>query len=385
MAATAQKIALLGSTGSIGEQTLAIARLYPDLFEILVLTSHTNWAKLAKQAVEFMPDSVVIADKQYYPQLKEALKDHPIKVYAGADALAQIVANGEVSTVVNAIVGYAGLEPTIAALESGKKVALANKESLVVAGDLVMRLSAENRAPVIPVDSEHSAIFQCLAGETSPIKRLLLTASGGPFLDTAHADLHNVSIGQALAHPKWKMGRKITIDSATMMNKGFEVIEAHWLFGTKPSQIEVVVHPESIVHSLVEFADGAMKAQLGIPDMRVPIQYALTFPHRLHVPSEDFDITRCGGLTFRSPDTEKFPCLALAYGALERGGNAGCVLNAANEVAVGAFFEGRAAFTDIPAIIEKTLAKATHIKTPSAGDYRLSDAEAREIARQYVI
>lgn len=375
-----QKIALLGSTGSIGRQTLDVVRTYSDDFEITALSSNRNWELLARQAVEFGADSVVIADKRYYPPLSEALAGEPVKVYAGADALCQVVGGSGVDVVINALVGYAGLAPTVSTLEAGKKLALANKESLVVAGDIVMKMARERQLPVIPIDSEHSAIFQCLAGETSPPYKLILTASGGPFRNMPAEEMAGVTVEQALAHPNWAMGPKISIDSATMLNKGFEVIEAHWLFGIAPAQIEVVVHPQSIVHSLVEFADGALKAQLGTPDMHLPIQYALTFPHRWTIPGERFDMTACGTLTFMPPDMERFPSLGLAYRALEAGGNSGCILNAANEVAVAAFLERKIGFTDIPRVIEHTMGKASLVSRPTLDDYRQSNDEARGIA-----
>lgn len=378
------RIALLGSTGSIGEQTLAVVRAWPDSFEIAVLTACNNWRQLAAQAREFMPDSVVIANREHYAHLRDALADLPIKVWAGDDAVSQIVQGGGIDTVVNAIVGYAGLEPTVAAIGSGKKVALANKESLVVAGALLMRMSAENNAPIIPVDSEHSAIFQCLAGEVSPVSRLILTASGGPFRDTPAAQFAGVTPEQALRHPNWTMGPKITVDSATMMNKGFEVIEAHWLFGIEAQRIEVLVHPQSVVHSMVEFADGSVKAQLGTPDMRLPIQYALTFPERWEIAGEKINFAACGGLTFREPDHERFPALGLAYGVLRNGGNAGAVLNAANEVAVKAFLDRRIEFTDIPRVIGHSLAKTTFVAAPSLDDLRASNTEASLMAQEYI-
>ncbi len=380
MADHPHRIALLGSTGSIGEQTLAVVRAWPESFEVAVMTACNNWQRLAAQAREFMPDSVVIANREYYTPLCDALADLPIKVWAGDDAVAQIVQGGGIDTVVNAIVGYAGLEPTVAALGAGHKVALANKESLVVAGALLMRMSADNNAPIIPVDSEHSAVFQCLLGEVSPVRRLILTASGGPFLDTPAAELAGVTPEQALRHPNWAMGPKITVDSATMMNKGFEVIEAHWFFGVAPERIDVLIHPQSAVHSMVEFADGSVKAQLGTPDMRLPIQYALTFPERWEIAGEKINFAACGGLTFREPDHERFPALGLAYGALRSGGNAGAVLNAANEVAVGAFLAGRIGFCDIPRVIEHTLTKAAFVAAPSLDDLRASNVEATAIA-----
>jgi 1-deoxy-D-xylulose-5-phosphate reductoisomerase len=378
-----QRIALLGATGSIGEQALAVARAYAESYEVIALTAGGNWVRLAEQAREFMPDCVVIADKTHYGELKDALADLPIKVYAGDDAICQVAAGGNVDVVINAIVGYAGLPATIAALEAGKKLALANKESLVVAGELVMRLSAENRAPIIPVDSEHSAIFQCLAGETGAIHKLILTASGGPFLHTPTEELAHVTAEEALRHPNWNMGAKITVDSATLMNKGFEVIEAHWLFGMPAERIEVLVHPQSVIHSMVEFADGAIKAQLGTADMKLPIQYALTFPHRLQIDGgERLDFTKFHTLTFSAPDHNRFPALGLAYEALRSGGNACCVLNAANEVAVAAFLAGRIGFNAIPRIAEQTLARATRIAHPTSDDYIASNAEARALAAE---
>ncbi len=379
-----QRIALLGSTGSIGRQTLDIVQAYSEHFEIVTLTANRNWELLASQARAIEPDSVVIADKSHYNALKEALSDLPIKVYAGDDALQQVVANSQVDTVVNALVGYAGLAPTVAALEAGKKLALANKESLVVAGELVMKLAAEKRAPIVPIDSEHSAIFQCLVGETSPIHKILLTASGGPFLHTPAKELEHVTASEALRHPNWEMGAKITIDSATLLNKGFEVIEARWLFGVDAEQIEVVVHPQSVIHSMVEFADGAIKAQLGTPDMHLPIQYALTFPYRWETTQPRFNFSKCSGFSFEQPDTERFPALQLAFEALRKGGNCCCSLNAANEVAVAAFLGGRIGFRDIPRTLEYTVEKAPYIAQPTLEDYRASDAEARNLAQTFL-
>lgn len=379
-----QQIALLGSTGSIGRQTLDIIRLHPEQFEAVTLTSNNNWETLANQAAEFLPDSVVIANKKHYRKLSEAIAHLPVKVYAGEDALCQIVANSNITTVVNALVGYAGLEPTLCAIEAGKKVALANKETLVVAGDLVMKAALDKQVPIVPIDSEHSAIFQCLAGEASAPTRLILTASGGPFLHMTADDIENASVEQALAHPHWTMGQKITIDSATMLNKGFEVIEARWLFGMQPEHIEVAIHPQCVVHSLVEFPDGALKAQLGTPDMRIPIQYALSFPQRLELPYPKFDITQAGNLTFSKPDTDRFPALRIAYESLLRGGNSCCVLNAANEAAVEAFLSRKITFGDIRRTLEHTLDKSIFIARPSLDDYRASNTEARRIAQQFI-
>ncbi len=372
-----QKIAVLGSTGSIGEQTLEILKLHSDIFEPITLTAHRNWQRLAEQARELEPDSVVIGDKEFYEPLKNALKELPIKVYAGGDAVAQIGAEINVDVVVNALVGYAGLAPTVKALMAGKKIALANKESLVVAGELVMRLSRENRAPIVPIDSEHSAILQCLAGENSAPQRVILTASGGALRDVPLANLGKVTTAQALRHPNWSMGPKITIDSATLVNKGFEVVEAHWLFGLESEKIEVLLHPQSIVHSMVEFADGSVKAQLGTPDMRVPISYALSFPHRLPSEREKLKLT---DLTFCEVDPQRYPALQIARDALAAGGTALCAMNAANEVAVEAFLTGRIGFLDIVKIIEKTFAKTENIKNPSLENYINCNNEAKKIA-----
>lgn len=377
-----QRIALLGSTGSIGVQTLDIVRENPEQFEITALVANRNWEQLAAQAIEFDADCVVIGDEQYYTSLKEALAATDVKVYAGAKAMEEVAAASNVDVVVNALVGYAGLLPTVAAAKQGKKIALANKETLVVGGELVMRLATEHRAPILPVDSEHSAIFQCLVGEQSPVRRLILTASGGAFRDTPIEDLHRMTATEALRHPNWSMGAKITIDCATMVNKGFEVIEARWLFGTPADQISVLIHPQSIVHSMVEFEDGAIKAQLGTPDMHLPISYALSFPERKNRPTERFDFLANPQLTFREVDRVKYPALDVAYDCLRRGGTAACTMNGANEVAVAAFLAGRIGFLDIVRSIEQSLARATFIARPTLDDYAHSDAEARALARE---
>ena len=377
-----QRIALLGSTGSIGVQTLDIVRENPEQFEITALVANRNWEQLAAQAIEFDADCVVIGDEQYYTSLKEALATTDVKVYAGAKAMEEVAAASNVDVVVNALVGYAGLLPTVAAVKQGKKIALANKETLVVGGELVMRLAAEHRAPILPVDSEHSAIFQCLVGEQSPVRRLILTASGGAFRDTPIEDLGRMTAAEALRHPNWSMGAKITIDCATMVNKGFEVIEARWLFGTPADQISVLIHPQSIVHSMVEFEDGAIKAQLGTPDMHLPISYALSFPERKNRPTEHFDFLANPQLTFREVDRVKYPALDVAYDCLRRGGTAACTMNGANEVAVAAFLAGRIGFLDIVRSIEQSLARATFIARPTLDDYALADAEARALARE---
>lgn len=377
-----QRIALLGSTGSIGVQTLDIVRENPEQFEITALVANRNWEQLAAQAIEFDADCVVIGDEQYYTSLKEALAATDVKVYAGAKAMEEVAAASNVDVVVNALVGYAGLLPTVAAVKQGKKIALANKETLVVGGELVMRLAAEHRAPILPVDSEHSAIFQCLVGEQSPLRRLILTASGGAFRDTPIEDLGRMTATEALRHPNWSMGAKITIDCATMVNKGFEVIEARWLFGTPADQISVLIHPQSIVHSMVEFEDGAIKAQLGTPDMHLPISYALSFPERKNRPTERFDFLANPQLTFREVDRVKYPALDVAYDCLRRGGTAACTMNGANEVAVAAFLAGRIGFLDIVRSIEQSLARATFIAHPTLDDYALADAETRALARE---
>ena len=379
-----QRLAILGSTGSIGTQTLDIVRNYPDRFEVTTLSANRQWQKLAEQAIEFLPDNVVIADKQYYPQLCNALIDYPIKVYAGSESLEQVVCSTEVDTVVMALVGYSGLFPTAQALRHGKKVALANKECLVVAGEIITRLSTEHNAPILPVDSEHSAIFQCLAGENAPIDKIILTASGGPFLHKTIEEMEQVGIEQALNHPNWHMGAKVTIDSASLMNKGFEVIEARWLFGLRPEQIDVVIHPGSIIHSMVQFQDGAIKAQIGTPDMHLPIQYALTFPQRLPLAGKRLDFCTLRRLEFFKPDTQRFPNLKLAFECLKTGGNAGAILNAANEVGVAAFLAEKIHFTDIARINEETLNRipATHCKTLE--EYEQTDREAREMASSLI-
>ena len=380
MTQSKQRLAVLGSTGSIGTQTLDIVRRYGDRFEITTLSAHSNWKKLVEQAVEFTPDNVVIADKTHYTAVRDALADHPVKVYAGSDALEQVVCSEQVDTVVMALVGYSGLFPTVSALKHGKKVALANKECLVVAGEIVTRLSAEHRAPIIPVDSEHSAIFQCLTGEHSAVEKVILTASGGPFLHRPAEELERVSVEEALNHPSWCMGAKVTIDSASLMNKGFEVIEARWLFGLRPEQIDVVIHPRSVIHSMVQFGDGAVKAQIGTPDMHLPIQYALTFPQRLPLQGPRIDFGKLGCLEFFEPDPMRFPNLALAFECLRRGGNAGAVLNAANEVAVAAFLDRKIRFTDIARINEETLGRTTLRECVSLEEYRRTDREARQTA-----
>ena len=375
-----KRIAILGSTGSIGTQALQVIEEHSDLYEAYVLTAHNRVELLAEQARRFLPEAVVIANEDKYAELRDALADLPVKVYAGADAICQIVREKPVDVVLTAMVGFAGLKPTISAVEAGKAIALANKETLVVAGDLVNRLAHKYHADIIPVDSEHSAIFQCLAGEVSPIEKIILTASGGPFRTYSMEQLATVTKAQALKHPSWSMGAKITIDSASMMNKGFEVIEAKWLFGVSPEQIQVVVHPQSVVHSAVQFADGAVKAQLGVPDMRLPIQYAFSYPLRLDSSFDRLDLCQVGSLTFEAPDLRRFRNLALAREALARGGNMPCILNAANEVVNRAFLEDRLGFLQMSDVMADTMQKAHYVAEPTYEDYLQTDAEARRIA-----
>ncbi len=381
---TRQRVAILGSTGSIGEQTLDIVRENPDSFEVRILTAHRNWQRLAAQAREFDADTVVIADSTCCEPLRAALADTDTKVYAGEEAVVQVAAGGDTDVVVNALVGYAGLAPTVATLRAGKKLALANKESLVVGGEVVMRLAQEHRAPILPIDSEHSAIFQCLAGEQSPVRRLIITCSGGSLRDFTREQLETVTVRQALRHPQWQMGAKITIDSSTLVNKGFEVIEAHWLFGTPADKIAVLLHPQSIVHSMVEFEDGAIKAQLGTPDMRMPISHALLYPRRAVRPEEHFDFLAHPQLTFAEVDRAKYPALDIAYDCLRRGGTAACTMNGSNEVAVAAFLGERCRWTDIVRAIEYALTRAAFSAAPTLDDYAAANAESRRLAAEYL-
>ena len=375
-----KKIAILGSTGSIGTQALEVIEEHGDLYEAYVLTANRQADLLIEQARRFQPAQVVIADDSLYEYVRDALADQPIQVYAGADALCQVVQNDEVDIVLTALVGFAGLRPTVAAIEAHKQIALANKETLVVAGELVTQLAMEMRAAILPVDSEHSAIFQSLMGEQSEIEKIILTASGGPFRQCSLDELKHVTPAMALKHPNWDMGAKITIDSATMMNKGFEVIEAKWLFGVEADNIQVVVHPQSIIHSAVQFRDGAVKAQLGVPDMRVPIQLAFSYPYRLASNFDRLDWYHMQNLTFEEPDLEKFRCLSLAFEALRLGGTMPCVVNAANEIVNLAFRQGRCSFLQMPQVIADTMQHATFIAKPSLDDLFQADAEARRIA-----
>jgi 1-deoxy-D-xylulose-5-phosphate reductoisomerase len=380
-----KRIAILGSTGSIGTQSLDVIESYPDKFEVSVLTAHSNADLLIAQALKFKPNTVVIVDETHYKKVEDALWQHDIKTYCGIDALAEVVEMDEIDIVLTALVGYAGLKPTINAINAGKAIALANKETLVVAGEMITKLAASKGVNIYPVDSEHSAIFQCLVGEfKNPIEKIYLTASGGPFRGKKREELLEITKKQALKHPNWTMGAKISIDSATMMNKGLEVIEAKWLFNLKAEQIDVIVHPQSIIHSLVQFTDGSMKAQMGLPDMKLPIQFALTYPERLKTDFERFNFMDYPQLTFEAPDKETFTNLALAYEVMDKGGNAACVLNAANEIAVDAFLNDKIKFLDIADINAKTIEKASFISQPNYEDFVKSNDEARRIAFEMI-
>ncbi|MEY1639031.1 1-deoxy-D-xylulose-5-phosphate reductoisomerase [Tenuifilum osseticum] len=372
-----KRIAILGSTGSIGTQALDVIREHPDIFCVELLVAQNSWELLVQQAIEFQPNTVIIANQSHYQRVKEALANHPIKVYTGKQSIVESVVSSEVDMVLTAMVGFAGLEPTLSAIEAGKAIALANKETLVVAGELVTKAAMQKRVPIIPVDSEHSAIFQCLVGERSPIEKIILTASGGPFRNHSLEQLMHVTKTDALNHPNWCMGQKITIDSASLMNKGLEVIEAKWLFGLNPEQIKVVIHPQSIVHSMVQFIDGAIKAQMGLPDMKLPIQYAFTFPERVNSGFPRMDFSMSHTLTFEKPDTNRFPSLALALESLRAGGNMPCVLNAANEVAVDAFLREQISFMAIPKVVEGAMQAIPFIGQPTFADYIQTDSETR--------
>jgi len=380
-----QRIAVLGSTGSIGTQTLDVISRFPGTFVVELLTAGNNVKLLAQQARLFLPKTVVIGNRSHYQKLKDELRDIPVKVLAGEDEIENAVSTPSVDTVVTAMVGYSGLRPTIAAIKAGKKIALANKETLVVAGEIIGKLIRQSGSRIIPVDSEHSAIFQCLAGEEgNPVEHITLTASGGPFLTYTREMLMKVRPQEALRHPNWEMGNKVTIDSASMMNKGLEVIEARWLFDLDPDQIKVIIHPQSVIHSMVHFADGSVKAQMGVPDMRVPILYALSYPGRLKsdLPRLDFKISN--SLTFFEPDTERFRNLSLAFNALKKGGNMPCILNAANEVAVNSFLSGKTGFVEMSDVVEYTMDNTEYIAAPGLGYLESSDQIARETAVKYV-
>lgn len=377
-------VAILGSTGSIGRQALDVISQHPNMFEVELLTANNNSRLLIEQAKKFNPNSVVICNKELYSTVFEELDKHDIKVFAGIESVNGLVKGSNIDIVLASMVGFSGLEPTVNAIKGGKIIALANKETLVAAGSIITRLAKEHNSPILPVDSEHSAIFQCLQGENATIEKLLLTASGGPFLNAGIEEINKATHREALKHPNWSMGAKVTIDSASMMNKGLEMIEASWLFGIPPEKIEIVVHPQSIVHSLVQFSDGSLKAQLGAPDMRVPIQYALSYPQRLNLNTQRISLPELGRLTFHAPDTEKFPAIELAYSAHRQGGNMACIMNGANEVAVAALLQEKILFGRIPSIIERTMAKCSFIANPSIEDIFNTHKEAMAIAAGFV-
>ena len=377
-------IAILGSTGSIGTQALDVIGQHPDLFEVELLTANNNSRLLIEQARRFNPASVVICNEDRYEEVFEALDPLDIKVFTGIDSICDLLRSPSIDIVLTAMVGFSGLRPTIAAIRAGKAIALANKETLVAAGSLVMPLARSCGAPILPVDSEHSAIFQCLQGEHARLEKILLTGSGGPFLHSSKAELAAATRQQALNHPRWKMGAKVTIDSASLMNKGLELIEARWLFGVDPADIEVVIHPQSIIHSMVQFSDGCVMAQLSQPDMRLPIQYALSYPQRIDLNTSRIDFASLAQLSFEKPDLDRFPCLQLAYDALEKGGNATCILNGANEVAVAAFLEDRIRFTDIPAVIAQTLERCQFVAEPDLDAIYSTDFEAKRLAAELI-
>ncbi len=380
-----KKIAILGSTGSIGKQTLEVISNYPNFFQLEVITANNNAELLIEQAMKFRPNAVVIANDDNYKSVSDSLSNEDIKVYAGLDALNQVVEMETVDIVLTAIVGYSGLLPTINAIKAGKQIALANKETLVIAGELITKLAIENKVSILPVDSEHSAIFQCLVGEHSNnIEKIYLTASGGPFREKDIEYLNTATKEEALKHPNWNMGNKITIDSATLMNKGLEAIEAKWLFDLKPEQIDVIIHPQSVIHSIVQFEDGSMKAQMGLPDMKLPIQYALTFPDRFKTNFPRFSFFDYPSLTFEQADIKKFRNLTLSFDALQKCGNMPCILNAANEIVVEAFLSDRIGFLKMSDVIEKTMQKVNHIKNPSYNDLVASNNEARNIAKELI-
>ncbi|MBR0314355.1 MAG: 1-deoxy-D-xylulose-5-phosphate reductoisomerase [Bacteroidales bacterium] len=377
-----RKIAILGSTGSIGTQALDVISHHPDLFQVEMLSAGSNAELLIAQARKFNPNAVVICNKDKYKEVKDALEPLDIKVFAGVESAGDLAGGNNVDIVLASMVGFSGLAPTISAMKKGKVIALANKETLVAAGSIISRLSRECGSPLIPVDSEHSAIFQSLQGERAQIEKLLLTASGGPFFNLPAEKFNDITVEQALNHPNWKMGSKVTIDSASMMNKGLEIMEAAWLFNIPVEKIEVVVHPQSIIHSMVQFTDGSIKAQLGYPDMRVPIQYALSYPNRIGLDTKRISFPELKQLTFFSPDLEKFPCLRIAYDSFKKGGNIPCAMNAANEVAVASFLRGEIKFTQIPLVIEKTLEKCNFVASPSVEDIFSTDRQSKERAQE---
>lgn len=377
-----RRIAILGSTGSIGTQALDVVSHHPELFQVEMLSAGSNASLLIEQARKFNPNAVVICNKDKYAEVKEALEPLDIKVFAGVESAGDLAGGSNVDIVLAAMVGFSGLAPTISAMKKGKVIALANKETLVAAGSIITRLSREYNSPLIPVDSEHSAVFQCLQGERAQVEKVLLTASGGPFFNLPKEDFEKITVEQALNHPNWKMGNKVTIDSASMMNKGLEIMEAAWLFNIPADKIEVVVHPQSIIHSMVQFTDGGIKAQLGYPDMRVPIQYALSYPYRISLDTKRLSFAELGQLTFFAPDLEKFPCLRIAYESFKKGGNIPCAMNAANEVAVAAFLRGQIRFTQIPQIIEKTIEKCNFVSSPGIEDIFETDKTSKIVAEE---
>lgn len=377
-------IAILGSTGSIGTQALDVISQHPDIFEIELLTANNNSTLLIEQAIKFQPNNVVICNKDLYKTVFEALDKYDIKVFAGMESVNELVKSSCIDIVLASMVGFSGLEPTINAIKSGKIIALANKETLVAAGSIITELSRKYNSPIFPVDSEHSAIFQCLQGEKTDIEKIILTASGGPFLNASIKEIMSATRAQALKHPNWEMGAKVTIDSASMMNKGLEMIEASWLFNLPPSKIDIVIHPQSIIHSMVQFTDGCLKAQLGAPDMRVPIQYALSYPQRIALNTQRIDFPSLAQLTFFAPDTEKFPAISLAYSAHKEGGNMACIMNGANEIAVEAFLKEKILFHHIPHIIEKTMEKCSFISSPSIDDIYATNIQSKRIAEEFI-
>ena len=384
MAESKRHIAILGSTGSIGTQALDVISQHPEAFQVELLTANRNSELLIEQAARFRPNAVVICDESRYDEVQSALDPLDIKVFTGIDSICSLVKAEDIDIVLTAMVGFSGLRPTIAAIEASKTIALANKETLVAAGEIVTNLAKRYKAPIVPVDSEHSAIFQCLAGNCSPIEKILLTGSGGPFLNASKEDIYNATKEQALNHPRWKMGAKVTIDSASLMNKGLELIEARWLFNTSPADIEVVIHPQSIIHSMVQFEDGTVMAQMSIPDMRIPIQYAIGYPLRRRLDTKRIDFASLASMTFFKPDTDRFPCLGYAYAALKEGGNATCIMNAANEVAVAAFLQGKIRFGQIPEVIDHTMSVSNIVRTPDLESIYLTNDSARKTAEDYV-
>lgn len=380
-----RRVAILGSTGSIGTQALDVISQHPDLFEVELLTANNSKELLIQQAIKFNANTVVIGNKNLYREVSDALAPHMIKVFAGNDSIAEILEfSTNIDIVVASMVGFSGLKPTLAAIRSGKTIALANKETLVAAGEIVTAQAKKHNSFIVPVDSEHSAIFQSLQGERAEIEKILLTASGGPFLDASIEQMAAATKEIALKHPRWNMGAKVTIDSASMMNKGLEMIEARWLFDVEPSKIQMVIHPQSIIHSMVQFTDGSIIGQLGVPDMRIPIQYALSYPYRIPLNVERLDLFKVASLTFREPDMEKFPCIRIAYDSIKAGGNIPCIMNAANEIAVAAFLRDRIRFTEIPSVIEKTIGKCNFVAKPDIEDIFESDRQGRIFAEEFV-